>query len=64
MTKKEKLHLQKNNLDKAIAFKEGFFYKVYNEGAFLLNDLYYKVRVKYIKNLNQEIYSIGKFYFS
>ena len=64
MTKKEKLHLQKNNLDKAIAFKEGFFYKVYNEGAFLLNDLGYKVSVKYIKNLNQEIYSIGKFYFS
>ena len=63
MTKKEKLHLHKNNLDKAIAFKEGFFYKVYNEGAFLLNDLGYKVSVKYIKNLNQEIYSIGKFLF-
>jgi hypothetical protein len=44
MTKKEKLHLQKNNLDKAIAFKEGFFYKVYNEGAFLLKENSFKIQ--------------------
>ena len=44
MTRKEKLEFQTANKDKAIAFKEGFFYKVYNQGAFLLKEKKYKVQ--------------------
>lgn len=44
MTKQEKLHLQKENKDIAIAFKEGFFFKVYNEGAFLLKENSFKIQ--------------------
>ncbi|MDC1188888.1 hypothetical protein N8089_03755 [Flavobacteriales bacterium] len=59
MTLKDKIEMQAQDTTKIYLYKEGIFYKVYNEGAFLLNYLGYKVRVKYIKNLNQEIYSIG-----
>ena len=63
MTLKDKIEMQAQDTTKIYLCKEGIFYKVYNKGAFLLNYLGYKVSVKYIKNLNQEIYSIGKFLF-
>lgn len=63
MTLKDKIEMQAQDTTKIYLYKEGIFYKVYNEGAFLLNFLGYKVIVKYIKNLNQEIYSIGNFLF-
>jgi hypothetical protein len=44
VTKKEKLNLQYENKEIALAFKEGFFYKVYNEGAFLLEEMSYKIQ--------------------
>ena len=45
MTVLEKITLQKQNPLKAILFKEGIFYKAYNEGAFLLRSKNYKVAV-------------------
>ena len=57
MTLKDKIEMQAQDTTKIYLHQEGIFYKVYNEGAFLLNYLGYKVRIKYIKNLNQEIYS-------
>jgi len=59
MTLKDKIEMQAQDTTQVYLHQEGIFYKVYNEGAFLLNYLGYKVSVKYIKNLNQEIYSIG-----
>lgn len=59
MTLKEKIEIQAQDTSKIYLHQEGIFYKVYNEGAFLLNFLGYKVTIKYFKNLNQEIYSIG-----
>ena len=59
MILKDKIEMQAQDTPKIYLHQEGIFYKVYNEGVFLLNYLGYKVRVKYIKNLNQEIYSIG-----
>jgi len=59
MTLKDKIEMQAQDTTQVYLHQEGIFYKVYNEGAFLLNYLGYKVKVKYIKNLNQEIYSIG-----
>jgi len=57
MTLKDKIEMQAQDTTQIYLHQEGIFYKVYNEGAFLLNYLGYKVRIKYIKNLNQEIYS-------
>ena len=51
MTVLEKITLQKQNPLKAILFKEGIFYKAYNEGAFLLRSKNYKVAVKAYKKI-------------
>ena len=59
MTIQEKLTLQSNDCKNCYLFKEGMFYKVYNEGAFMLGFLGYKVVSKYIKDCNQMVYSIG-----
>ncbi len=42
MTILEKTILQNQNPTKVYLFKEGIFYKVYNEGAFLMKDKNYK----------------------
>ena len=42
----EKVTLQKQDTSKIFLFKEGVFYKAYNEGAFLLREKNYKVSVK------------------
>lgn len=55
----EKVTLQKQDTSKIFLFKEGFFYKAYNEGAFLLREKNYKVAVKKIKNIENEVLSIG-----
>jgi hypothetical protein len=44
MTKQEKIALQQENTTNALEFKEGFFYKVYNQGAWLLKEKQYKVK--------------------
>ena len=59
MTIQEKVEMQKGNTATVYLHREGMFYKAYNEGAFMLNFLKYKVSAKYIKNVNQRVYSIG-----
>jgi hypothetical protein len=49
MTILDKTTLQNQNTSQIFLFKEGIFYKAYNEGAFLLKDKNYKVAVKKIK---------------
>ena len=59
MTILDKVTLQKQDTTKIFVFKEGVFYKAYNEGAFLLKDKNYKVAVKHIKSIENEVLSIG-----
>ena len=59
MSIKEKIVMQAQ--DKALVYlhKEGIFYKAYNEGAYMLDFLGYKVSAKFVKDCNQMVYSIG-----
>ena len=59
MTILDKVTLQRQDTTKIFIFKEGVFYKAYNEGAFLLKDKNYKVAVKKIKSIENEVLSIG-----
>lgn len=59
MTILDKTTLQNQNPSKIFLFKEGIFYKAYNEGVFLLKDKNYKVAVKKIKSIENEVLSIG-----
>ena len=59
MTILVKVSLQQQDTTKIFLFKEGIFYKAYNEGAFLLKDKNYKVAVKKIKSIEIEVLSIG-----
>ena len=59
MTILDKVTLQQQDTTKIFLFKEGIFYKAYNEGAFLLKDKNYKVAVKKIKSIENEVLSIG-----
>jgi uncharacterized ubiquitin-like protein YukD len=59
MTLLEKTSIQKTNSTKIVLFKEGIFYKAYNEGAFLLRAKNYKVSVKKNINIKTEVISIG-----
>lgn len=56
----EKINLAAQ-LGKLYLFKEGVFYKAYNQNAmwFVQNIKPYKVTVKHIKYLNQEVFSVG-----
>jgi len=58
MQQKVNLAAQPNTL---YLFKEGMFYKAYNQNAmwFVQQIKPYKVTVKYIKKIKQEVYSIG-----
>jgi len=60
MTVQEKINLAAQP-NKLYLFKEGMFYKIYNENAlwFVQYIKPYKVTIKYIKNCKQEVYSIG-----
>lgn len=46
MTLQDKTTLQRECPHTALAFKEGVFYKVYNEGVWLLRHLNYKIQQK------------------
>ena len=59
MTILDKITLQQQDTTKIFLFKEGVFYKAYNQGAFLLKDRDYKVAVKHIKSIENEVLSIG-----
>ena len=59
MTILDKVTLQQQDTTKIFLFKEGVFYKAYNEGAFLLKDRDYKVTIKKIKSIENEVLSIG-----
>jgi len=59
MTILEKVTIQNQDTTKIYLFKKGVFYKAYNEGAFLLKENNYKVSVKKIKNIENEVLSIG-----
>ena len=60
MTVQEKINLAAQP-NKLYLFKEGMFYKAYNQNAlwFVQHINPYKVTIKYIKNCKQEVYSIG-----
>ena len=47
--------------NKLYFFKEGMFYKMYNQNAmwFTMHVKAYKVHVKFVKTVNQEVYSLG-----
>lgn len=59
MTILEKIYIQKQDPSRVFLFKEGAFYKVYNEGAFLLRDKNFKVSVKKMKSIEGEVLSVG-----
>ncbi len=59
MTILDKITLQQQDTTKIFLFKEGVFYKAYNEGVFLLKDKNYKVAIKHIKSIENEVLSIG-----
>ena len=59
MTILEKITLQNQDTSKIFLFKEGIFYKAYNQGAFLLREKNYKVSVKKLKSIENEVLSIG-----
>ena len=58
-TIQDKIMLQAQSPSKVFVFKEGIFYKVYNQGAYLLRNKNYKVSLKKIKNSESEVVSIG-----
>lgn len=59
MTVKEKIVLAAQN-NKLYCFKEGMFYKVYNQNAiwFVHHVKPYKVSVKFVKIVNQNVFTI------
>ena len=59
MTLKEKIYLQASATNKVFLFKEGIFYKVYNQGVFLLKECNYKVSVKQSAKTKLWYVSIG-----
>lgn len=58
-TIQDKILLQAQNPSKVFLFKEGIFYKVYNQGAYLMLHKKYKLNVKKVKNSENELVSIG-----
>ena len=58
-TIQDKILLQAQNPSKVFLFKEGIFYKVYNQGAYLMRHKKYKVSVKKIKNSENEVVRMG-----
>lgn len=60
MTVKEKIELASLK-NKLYCFKEGMFIKIYNQNAmwFSQNIKAYKVNVKFVKTVNQWVYSLG-----
>ncbi|MFV5686518.1 hypothetical protein ACM55I_13855 [Flavobacterium sp. GB2R13] len=55
----EKITQQVQNPSKVFLFKEGIFYKAYNQGAYLMRHKNYKVHVKKIKNIENNVLTIG-----
>ncbi|MFV5686515.1 hypothetical protein ACM55I_13840 [Flavobacterium sp. GB2R13] len=55
----EKITQQVQNPSKVFLFKEGIFYKAYNQGAYLMRHKNYKVNVKKIKNIENNVLTIG-----
>ena len=47
--------------NKLYFFKEGMFYRMYNQNAmgFTVHVKAYKVHVKFVKTVNQKVYSLG-----
>jgi hypothetical protein len=59
MTVLEKITLQHQHRAALVLFKEGVFYKVYNEGVYWLQDKSYKIKIFTLKTVNVEVFSIG-----
>ena len=59
LTIQDKILLQVQYPSKVFLFKEGIFYKAYNQGAYLMRHKNYKVNVKKNKNSENEVVSIG-----
>ena len=60
MTVKEKIAFAAQN-NKLYCFKEGLFYKVYNQNAmwFAHHIKAYKINSKFVKTVNQQVFSLG-----
>lgn len=60
MTIKEKIALSEN-IKNLVLYKEGIFYKLYNQHAMLFSEniRVFKVNVKFIKSVGQDVYSVG-----
>lgn len=60
MTVQDKISLAAQ-ANKLVMFKEGMFYKLYNQNAmwFVNHIKPYKVSVKFVKTVNQDVYTIG-----
>jgi hypothetical protein len=60
MNTKEKIALATQN-NKLYCFKEGMFFKVYNQNAmwFTQHIKVYKINSKFVKTVNQQVFSIG-----
>jgi hypothetical protein len=60
MTIKEKIACS-SDVSKFTLFKEGLFFKIYNEDAMLFEKHVrnYKINCKFIKNVGSKVYSIG-----
>ena len=60
MNTKEKIALAAQN-NKLYCFKEGMFFKVYNQNAmwFTQHIKVYKINSKFVKTVNQQVFSIG-----
>jgi hypothetical protein len=60
MNTKEKIALATQN-NKLYCFKEGMFFKVYNQNAmwFTQHIKGYKINSKFVKTVNQQVFSIG-----
>jgi hypothetical protein len=63
MTLKEKIN-HSTKLTQFILFKEGLFYKCYNEDAmvFVKNVKEYKVAERFVKSVGAEVYGIGEMF--
>ena len=60
MTVKERIALATQN-NKLYCFKEGMFFKVYNQNAiwFAQHIKGYKINSKFVKAVNQHVFSLG-----
>ena len=55
----DKITKQQQSPSKVFLFKEGIFYKAYNQGGYLMRDTKHKAKFEKLKNCQNEVLSIG-----